>query len=428
MDLCYFLYNVVTLLAFPVIVGTVGFHKKYRAGFSQRMGFIPQSVQAQLKGSRPIWLHAVSVGEVTASMPIVRKIKEVHPRLKIVLSTITATGNYTAQQKIPEVDCVIYFPYDYFVIVNKVISMINPRIFIHTETEIWPNFLWALHYRGIPSVIVNGRISSASCRRYKLFGWLFKSVFNKISAFGMQSSVDYQRAIDIGADPQRVLLTGNMKFDQKAHDFTTHKREELLKDFSLGFEDRVFIAGSTHSGEEIIILDVFQKLITEYPRLVLILAPRHPERFQEAEKIVKEYGFTPIRKTQISKYERPFHPQVILLDTIGELSRIYTLGDIIFVGGSFVNIGGHNILEPVVHKKPVVFGPYMQNFSEIAQALEESGAGILARTKEDLLVQAKKLLNDKQHAQMLGEKGFQVIQKHQGATDRNMEMVNRFIQ
>jgi len=428
MDLWYFLYNLVTVLAFPVILGSVSLHKKYRPGFSQRMGFISPSIQAKFKGSRPIWLHAVSVGEVTASIPIIRRIKEVHPHLKIVLSTITATGNYTAQKRIPEVDCVIYFPYDYFLIVNRVINIINPRLFIHTETEIWPNFLWALHHRGIPSVIVNGRISASSCRRYKTFGWLFKSVFNKVSAFGMQSSVDYQRAIDIGADPQRVLLTGNMKFDQKVHDFSNKKRGDLLNDFNLGLDDRIFVAGSTHPGEEMIILDIFKELLREYHRLVLILAPRHPERFQEVEKIVKEHGLKLARKTRMKKYKHPFRPQVILLDTIGELSRIYGIGDVIFVGGSFANIGGHNILEPVAHKKPVLFGPYMQNFSEIAQALEESGAGILARTKEDLIAQAKRLLDDPLHAQILGEKGFQVIQKHQGATERNMEMINRFIQ
>jgi 3-deoxy-D-manno-octulosonic-acid transferase len=244
----------------------------------------------------------------------------------------------------------------------------------------------------------------------------------------MQSSIDYQRAIDIGADPQRVLLTGNMKFDQKAPDYTAQKRDELRKDFDLGSEDRVFIAGSTHSGEEVIILDVFRELMKEYPRMVLILAPRHPERFQEVERIVKDYGLALVRKTQMSTSNRPFHSPVILLDTIGELSRIYEIGNIIFVGGSFVNIGGHNVLEPVVHKKPVVFGPHMQNFSEIAQALEESGAGILARTKKDLLVQARELLRDEKRAQRLGEKGFQVIKKHQGATERNMEMINRFIE
>jgi 3-deoxy-D-manno-octulosonic-acid transferase len=424
----YFLYNLVTFLALPIIVGAVGVHKRYRAGLLQRLGFIPPHIKAQLKGARPIWLHAVSVGEVTASIPIIKKIKEEHPQLKIVLSTITATGNHTARQKIPEADWIIYFPYDYFFIVNRVINIINPCVFIHTETEIWPNFLWTLHRHGIPSVIVNGRISLYSCHRYKLFGKFFKGVFDKISAFGMQSYIDYQRVIDIGVDPRKVLLTGNMKFDQRISDFTPEKREELLKDFDIDHEDQIFIAGSTHSGEEEAILDIFHPLLKEHPRLILILAPRHPERFQEVEKLIKERGFILVRRTQIKKDKLSFRPQVILLDTIGELSQIYSIGDVIFVGGSLVNIGGHNILEPLVYKKPVFFGPYMQNFSEIAQTLEKAGAGILVKTKEDLLVQARKILNNKEYALSLGEKGFKVIKEHQGATERNMELINRFIQ
>jgi len=424
----YFLYNVVTFLALPVIVGTLGVHRKYREGFWQRVGFISHEIQSQLKSSRPVWLHAVSVGEVIASIPIIKKIKEEHPRLKIVLSTITVTGNYTARQKIPEADFVIYFPHDYFFVVNRVISIINPRIFIHTETEIWPNFLCALQRRGIPSVIVNGRISKNSSRRYKLFGWFFKKVFNKISAFGMQSHVDYERVIDIGADPKKVLLTGNMKFDQKISDLSPDGKRELLKHFNLSDEDEIFIAGSTHSGEEEIILNVFQKLIQEHSRLVLILAPRHPERFQEVEKLVKRKGFTLYRKTTITNINPGSHPQVILLDTIGELSRTYSIGDIIFVGGSMVNVGGHNILEPVVYKKPVIFGPYMQNSSGIAQTLRESGAGILVKTEDELVTQARRLLDNKDEAKKIGENGFKVVQKHQGATERNMEIINRYIQ
>lgn len=423
----YLFYNLVSFLALPIIVGALGINRKDREGLWQRIGFVPKQVRDKLNGSRPIWLHAVSVGEVTASIPIIKKIKAEHPTLKIVLSTITATGNYTARQKVPEADFVIYFPYDYIFVVDKVIGIINPCVFIHTETEIWPNFLWALQRRGIPSVIVNGRISLESSRRYKLFGCFFKNVFNKVSAFGMQSSIDFQRVIDVGADPKKVLLTGNMKFDQKSADVSLDEKIRCLEEFNLTPNHEVFIAGSTHPGEEEVILDVFQQLSQAYPRLVLILAPRHPERFQEVEKLIKGKGFTLVRRTQFIKNKSSCFAQVILLDTIGELSMTYGIGDVIFVGGSLVNIGGHNILEPLVYKKPVVFGPYMQNFSEIAHTLRDSGAGILVKTKKDLLLQAQRLLNNKDEAQQLGEKGFQIIKQHQGATDKNMEIINRFI-
>ncbi len=423
----YLFYNILSIIAFPVLVVALVVRRKYREGLCQRMGFIPKSVHDQLKGVHPIWIHAVSVGEVIASIPIIKKIKEVYPQKKIVLSTITSTGNDTARKKIPEIDFLIYFPYDFFFIVKKVLTIINPCIFIHTETEIWPNFLFFLHQREIPSVIVNGRISSKSCRRYKLFGWFFKKVFNKVSAFGMQSLVDYQRVIDIGADPQKVLITGNMKFDQKTPDVNDRHKEELLNELNLGLEDKIFIAGSTHSAEEDIILEVFQQLIKEYSNLILILAPRHPERFSEVEKLVKKRGFVVHRKSQIKKYQHLLRAQVILMDTIGELAQFYSIGEIIFVGGSLVNIGGHNILEPLVYKKPVIFGPYTQNVSEFVNALRESGAGILVTTKDDLLFQAQKLLNNKEEAQMRGERGFQVIKVNQGATEKNFAIIKRFL-
>jgi len=423
----YLFYNILSIIAFPVLVVALVVRRKYREGLCQRMGFIPKSVHDQLKGIHPIWIHAVSVGEVIASIPIIKKIKEVYPQKKIVLSTITFTGNDTARKKIPEIDFLIYFPYDFFFIVKKVLTIINPCIFIHTETEIWPNFLFSLHQRKIPSVIVNGRISSKSCRRYKLFGWFFKKVFNKVSAFGMQSLVDYQRVIDIGADPQKVLVTGNMKFDQKTPDVNDRHKEELLNELNLGLEDKIFIAGSTHSAEEDMILEVFQQLIKEFSNLILILAPRHPERFSEVEKLVKKRGFVVHRKSQIKKYQHLLRAQVILMDTIGELAQFYSIGEIIFVGGSLVNIGGHNILEPLVYKKPVIFGPYTQNVSEFVNALRESGAGILVSTKDDLLFQAQKLLNNKEEAQMRGERGFQVIKVNQGATEKNFTIIKRFL-
>ena len=391
------------------------------------MGFIPRQIRAQLKGSRPIWLHAVSVGEVTASIPIIKKIKEKYPQLKVVISTITTTGNYTVRKKIPEADLVIYFPYDYFFIVNRVISIINPCIFIHTETEIWPNFLWALNRRGIPSVIVNGRISLDSCRRYKLFGWFFKRVFNKISAFGMQSKIDYNRVIDIGVDSKKVFLTGNMKFDHKIPDVNPEKKERLLKDLNLYPEDQIFIAGSTHSGEEEVILDVFQQLIQEHPRLVLILAPRHPERFQEVEKLVKGKNFISARRTQIGKNNPSFHPQVMLLDTIGELSQLYGIGDIIFVGGSLVNIGGHNILEPMAYGVPVIFGPYMENFYDIANLTLKKRGGIQVDNEDSLFVNIKDILSNPKKRKLIGEAGLNIVKENRGATLKTVESILPFL-
>jgi 3-deoxy-D-manno-octulosonic-acid transferase len=428
MGLRFILYNIVTLFALPIVLVFLGLGQKHRKGLLQRLGFIPEEVREKINGERPVWLHAVSVGEVIASIPILKEIKKNYPRLKIVVSTITVTGNYTVQKKIPEVDVVIYFPYDYYYVVRKVIRAIDPCIFIHTETEIWPNFLWVLSRRGIPSVIVNGRLSDKSSRRYKALSWFFRNVFDKIAAFGVQSQVDYERVVSMGVDPNNVLLTGYMKYDQNIAEAMELVQEDVLNSLNLSGSDEIFIAGSTHAGEEEIVLNVFRQLLQSHPRLVLILAPRHPERFQEVEKLIKRRGLVVRRKTTIDNDCKPEgRPHVILLDTIGELSRVYGIGDAIFVGGSLVNIGGHNILEPVVHKKPAIFGPWMQNFTEITTTIKESGAGIQVNSEDELLDCVKRFLNSKKEARRLGEQGFKVIQRHQGATDRNMEIINRFI-
>jgi 3-deoxy-D-manno-octulosonic-acid transferase len=254
-------------------------------------------------------------------------------------------------------------------------------------------------------------------------------VFETIAAFGVQSQIDYDRVVDMGVDPDKVVLTGNMKYDQNISDAMEVVREDVRSSLLLNDRTDVFIAGSTHAGEEDIVLNVFQRLIESHPRLVLILAPRHPERFHEVEKMTKRRGLVVRRKTAIDrKNVNDGDAQVILLDTIGELSQIYGIGDVILVGGSMVNVGGHNILEPVVHRKPVLFGPWMYNFSEVTDTIRESGAGIQVRNEEELLYQAQHLLNNKEGAKRLGEQGFTVFQRHQGATDRNMELINRFIE
>lgn len=423
----YALYNLTILLALPLLICALGVNRKYRAGVRERLGFFSPSLCRALQGQRPIWLHAVSVGEVTASIPIIRRIKEEHPQRKILVSTITATGNFTVRQKLPEVDWVIYFPYDYLPIVKRVIRIINPCIFIHTETEIWPNFLLILERHGIPSVIINGRISRGSSRRYRFFGRFFRQVFQKVSSFGMQSAIDYQRVIEIGADPDRVLLTGNLKYDQKHVVCDSEALARLRNSFNVAPEEQVFVAGSTHAGEEEMVLEVYQKLVQEHPRLVLILAPRHPERFHEVERLVKSKSMALIRKTQVRGNIPPVSPRVVLLDTIGELSQTYALGDIIFVGGSLVNVGGHNILEPLLFKKPVLFGPYMHNFAEIVQTLQEANAVIMVGSKKELWEQSRRLLKDRARAELLGANGFEVVRKHQGATEKNMAMINRFL-
>ncbi len=416
----YILYNIfvilLTVLLSPVLLFKLITNAKYRGGISQKLGRVRKRVKKVIGKTRPIWVHAVSVGEVMAAHPLVRELKKKYPDTKLIMSTVTVTGNYTALQRVPEADAVFFFPFDYPWIVRRVISRINPLIVLVAETELWPNFFRELKRSGIPSAVINGRISPHSFRNYMKLRRFFSFVFSHVNLFCMQSTEDAARILEIGAPEGRVKVTGNLKFDQKMPAITSSP-------VSLPSGSKVITAGSTHRGEEEALLEVFRRLREKFPKLILILAPRHPERFDEVEGIVSRAGYDCQRRT---KFRDPVR-DVLLLDTIGELRSFYAVCDIAFVGGSLVKVGGHNLLEPAAMKKPVIFSRYMFNFKEISEALMSAGGGILVKDKEELYVQAEKLLSDKQYAQRVGNRAFGVIEANSGAAKRTIDAVGRLI-
>jgi 3-deoxy-D-manno-octulosonic-acid transferase len=427
----YLIYNIllfsISFLAVPFILFAVLSTKKYRSGLSQKTGFVPDSILSKLSGERPIWIHAVSVGEVITTIPLIRKLKENYPDQKIVLSTVTVTGNYTATLKAKEADAVIYFPYDYPFIVKRAIKIIHPKLFITLETELWPNFLRSLKHNHIPSILINGRISNNSYYKYRWTRFFFSKVLANINAFYMQTDEDARRIINIGAPKDRVITVGNLKYDRSLPMLNAEEKKQLYNSLNLKGGQKVFIAGSTHRGEEEIILDIFKLLKKKQSDLILILAPRHPERFNEVANLINRHKLRGIRRTFLSKQTQSNQYDVILLDTIGELSKLYSLGTAIFVGGSLVSKGGHNVLEPVVYKKAVLFGPHMDNFLEISSHLKNNGGGLQVQSKEELLAHAEKLLSDDAMRKELGEKAFEIISHNQGAIEKAMEVIGKFI-
>jgi 3-deoxy-D-manno-octulosonic-acid transferase len=297
-----------------------------------------------------------------------------------------------------------------------VIRRINPMIVLVAETELWPNFFRELTRAGIPSAVINGRISGSSYKNYLKFKSFFSQVFGQVTLFCMQSGEDAARVKDIGAPPDRVMITGNLKFDQKIP--SIHPTSVSLRAGS-----KVITAGSTHSGEEAALLEVFRRLREKFPELVLIIAPRHPERFDEVEGLVNRAGYDCQRRTRMTGAIK----DVFLLDTIGELRSFYGVCDIAFVGGSLVKVGGHNLLEPAAMKKPVIFSRYMFNFKEISEALISVGGGILVKDKEELYIQADKLLSDKNYSQQIGNRAFAVIAANSGAAKRTIDAVSGLI-
>ncbi len=427
----YPLYNLVLILGSILVLPFYLFKMiatgKYRRSLLQRLGFLPGKLVEDLSGETVVWIHAVSVGEVLSSLSLIGMIKEKHPNAKILVSTVTETGNYTANSRLTGVDAVIFFPLDYTWVVKRVIRAINPRLFILVETDIWPNFLRELRRRKVPSMIVNGRVSPRSYRRYVWFKWFFKVIFQNISVFSMQSNVDYDRITGVGADRSRVVTTGNLKFDQEVPEISDAEKMRILNSMGLKPTCKVFVAGSTHRGEEEIVLDVFEDIRTECPDLVLILAPRNPERFVEVGNILSKRSLIWVRRTDHPMPADPEDRDVVLLDTIGELCGTYSIGCLVFVGGSFVKVGGHNLLEPAAYKKAVIFGPHMHNFLEISGVLKDSGGGVQVRDKDEFILQTRRLLNDPSLLKDLGEAAYGVIRKNQGATLRNMEIIDRFI-
>ncbi len=416
----YTLYNIVlvllTVLLSPIILFKLVTVPKYRGGISQKLGRIRNKVKRVIQGTRPIWVHAVSVGEVMAAHPLIRELKKKYPGRKLILSTVTVTGNYTARQRVPEADAVFFFPFDYPWIVRRVIRRINPVIVLVAETELWPNFFRELTRAGIPSAVINGRISGSSYKNYMKFRSFFKQVFGQISLFCMQSGEDGERIKNIGAPSDRVIVTGNLKFDQKIQPLKASP-------VSLNANSKVITAGSTHRGEEAALLYVFRRLREKFPELVLIIAPRHPERFDEVAGLVNTAGYDCQRRTRL---KGPIK-DVLLLDTIGELRSFYAICDIAFVGGSLVKVGGHNLLEPAAMKKPVIFSRYMFNFKEISEALISAGGGILVKDKQELYIQANKLLSDKNYSQQVGNRAFTVIEANSGAAKRTIDAVSGLI-
>jgi 3-deoxy-D-manno-octulosonic-acid transferase len=425
----YYLYNI--LLTFLLILASPYFllrsliQKRFRKALPQRMGFF-QSPSFK----RPIWVHAASVGEVLCSIPLLKKIKKESTHLKIILTTMTFTGNETAKTYLPEADQVLFLPIDHPFIIPRVVEKIQPNLLLIAETELWPNLLQSCGKKGIPIVLFNGRISQKSFQRYHLFKFFFKKCLKHISLFLMQTEEDRTRIIEMGGESQKTRVVGNLKFDQTFPSFTQEVVADMAKHLGLQGNENILIAGSTHPGEEEILVSLYKEIKKINPHLVLILAPRHLERLEEVERILRKESLSWLRKTSLSlgagrsDQERP---DVILLDTMGELMGLYSLGTLVFVGGSLVPVGGHNPLEPLFFRKCVLFGPYMFNFLEISNRLIENGGAIQVSGKEDLFSQMKRLLFDEDARKEVGEKGYQFLQKHQGATERMFEEIRPFL-
>ena len=428
----YILYNIIlfaaALILAPYFLLKIFFTGKYRNSFRQKLGGKQEAVLAGLKNKPRIWIHAVSVGEVTAAAPIVASLKKKRPDVEVIFSTSTETGQEMAKKFIKGASAFIYFPLDIWSVVTRMIKMADPDIFVLVETELWPNFLNVCRNRRIKTLMVNGRISPRSCRRYRLTKFLWKGVLKDLDFAGMISSVDAARLEDIGMDPAKIKVLGNAKYDGLASLVSPALQQEIARRCNVRADERFLVAGSTHPGEEKIIINVYRELLKRYSDLKLILVPRHIERTGEVLDLLKQAGIADvITLSRINEGQQRNEERIIVVDVIGELFKFYSLASVVYCGGSLVPRGGQNILEAAAWGKVIFYGPSMEDFSAEKDLLEAAGCGITIRSEEELLNGIRGLLADPAEMKARGEKGKAVVLDNIGASARYADLITRYL-
>lgn len=398
-------------------------HGKYRRSFAERFGKVPARLRLQGKEERIIWVHAVSVGELLAIARLVEKLRHRLPRHRIFVSTTTDTGQELARQRFDEAN-VFYFPVDFVFAIRPYLRAIRPEMVVIAETEFWPNFMRLAHAQGARVAVVNARISDRSWPRYRQFRGLLRKVLANVDLFLAQTPEDAARLKDIGAIPERVRVTGNLKFDAGQPGTASTPGETILK--IVGRVHRalsegggpVLVCGSTAEGEETLLLQAFEKVLALYPRALMILAPRRPERFPSVAELLQKSAIPLSIRTRWNG--EPLAGGVLLLDTIGELAALYDLADIAFVGGSLVPRGGHNILEAAQHGAAIVVGPYTENFRDIVTLFQSRDAVRIAQPDELAHVLTELLANDVGR-KALGARAAETVRTQVGATARTAD-------
>lgn len=425
----YLLYDLVLLLSSLVLVPYYILrgvrYGKSRHGIRERLGYLRPEQIASLKGRRTLWLHAVSVGETRAAIPLIKGLRSRYPDACLVLSNVTETGRAVARE-IPEIDLCLFFPFDLSWGVRRSLRLVNPSIILIVETEIWPNFVRIAYEKDIPVLLVNGRFSDRSFPRYFRIRRILKPLLNKFSAFCMQTSHDGRRGRRIGAPPEKVVVTGNLKFDIVSSLDSLSAAAAVREELHIPQDIPVWVAGSTHAGEEIIVAEVARELQKEGHEQILIMVPRHPERVRSIGEHLSAMGIRWILRSEITGGRRVRKGGVLLVDTIGEMLKFYSIADLVFVGGSLVPVGGHNLLEGSLLSKPVLFGPHTQNFKEITSLVLKSQAGVQVQDGEELKTQVRELLHSEELRRDMGNRGFDLLSEHAGATQKTLEIIARY--
>lgn len=425
-----FVYNVLFTIFFcvslPYYVLRLLRRGNWQKGFGERFGWYGADLRQRLSGQTVIWFHAVSVGEVNLCALLVQSFGERLKDWTIVVSTTTTTGMGELERKLPESVLKIYYPVDFAPVVNRALGVINPRLVVLVEAEIWPNLLWRLADRSVPTFLVNARLSDRSARRYGQFGFLFRRIFSSFAGVGVQNETDARSVVSVGCDPKRTVVTGNLKFDAVDLD-TRHSLNpaEIIRWAGALPGAPVLLGSSTHAGEERLLGEIFLRLRDTVPNLFLVIVPRHFERGAEVLKDLSRLG---IRTALRSKYDTQLESssergECLVVDSTGELRFFYDEATVVFVGKSLLAHGGQNPIEAAAAGCAVVVGPHMENFRAITKTFLSAQGMVRVKDAAALTTELQRLLSDPNEAALLGGQGRAVVDRNRGAVARTVAMI-----
>ncbi len=423
------LYNILLvmllMIGFPFIIPMILLSDKRRQTLLPRLGLT--SFPDVPTSRKPIWVHALSVGETLSAVPLVEKLRERVGETPIIFSASTQTGFDIAKKRLkPYVDGLFYFPYDLLLSVRHMVRKADPAMVVMVETDIWPNFLSELERRHVPVILVNARLSKKSFRGYRRLSFFGQSLFSTFSKVCAQTIEDARRFRMLGVPPESVIITGNVKFDQPDDPVSDAEIESLRHALKIDPHHRTILAGSTHKGEEAVLSDAFLRMRRAHDDLLMIVVPRDPARAHSVCRLFGDAGLSVHTLSALSQ-----HPDqkmdVIVIDVIGLLRRLYAVADVAFVGGSLVRLGGHNPLEPAIFSKPILFGPDMSDFAEISGMLLKAGGAVQVRDATSFCEVATHFLADEETARKAGERAFQVFHTNRGAVERTLDVIFAYV-
>jgi tetraacyldisaccharide 4'-kinase len=424
------IYNIAVILlviiAIPVFIVRSIREKGFTERLKQSFGFLHEEALKPVANKKCIWVHAASVGEIVAASPLIREFKSVYPHRPILISVVTSSGYEMANRIIKDADSIIYFPMDLPWLSSHVVKLIMPSVFLPVETELWPNFLRAARRYKIPVMMVNGRISDKSVKNYRYMRSLLRDMLGSVQKFCMRSEQDAKYIIRLGANPSLVTVTGNTKFDQTYTDVSPKEKRALLSKIGFKESDEILLAGSTHKGEEKCVLDAFYELRQTKPQAKLLIAPREIMRADEIGDLISSYGFTAKKRTELNRVFTSGHDAVIL-DTIGELGKMYSLGTVVYVGGSLVKHGGHNILEPAAHGKAIVVGSDMANFKDTHELFASRHACMTVQNSAELTKVVLELFNDEKRRCEMEQETLAIIRENVGASKKSAHLLQEML-